>query len=255
MQVSKCYWYFSSVITSDQCQQIINLGEEKLRLIKESGLDTKAHTFGSREKKDFKESLSQKDLCVEEIQQLGIDYENVYVRDSEVAWLDEQWIYDLITPFIQKANFYAGWNFDLDYFESFQFTKYNSPGGFYGWHCDANGDWHSRYKRYIPGITHLEFTNPKEKLPARYSYNDNFVNKVRKISITLNLSVENSYEGGNLKFDFGPHTPGERFKECVEIRPQGSIIVFPSFEYHCVTPVTKGTRYSLVLWALGAPFK
>jgi hypothetical protein len=24
---------------------------------------------------------------------------------------------------------------------------------------------------------------------------------------------------------------------------------------HCVTPVTKGTRYSLVLWVLGDPFK
>ena len=34
---------------------------------------------------------------------------------------------------------------------------------------------------------------------------------------------------------------------------QGSIIVFPSYMYHQVTPVTKGNRYSLVLWALGEP--
>ena len=40
-----------------------------------------------------------------------------------------------------------------------------------------------------------------------------------------------------------------------EIRPRGSIIVFPSFVWHRVTPVTKGTRYSLVVWSLGYPFK
>ena len=56
-------------------------------------------------------------------------------------------------------------------------------------------------------------------------------------------------------FDFGQHTEGEQFYECKEIRPQGSIIIFPSFTYHCVTPITKGTRYSLVLWTLGDAFR
>jgi PKHD-type hydroxylase len=37
--------------------------------------------------------------------------------------------------------------------------------------------------------------------------------------------------------------------------PKGSIIVFPSFVWHRVKPVTKGTRYSLVMWNLGYPFK
>ena len=73
--------------------------------------------------------------------------------------------------------------------------------------------------------------------------------------MTINLNEPGEYEGGNLKFDFGPHSEGERFHECTEIRPQGSIIVFPSFVQHQVTPVTKGTRYSLVLWSLGQPFK
>ena len=34
-----------------------------------------------------------------------------------------------------------------------------------------------------------------------------------------------------------------------------SVIVFPSHVYHQVTPVTKGTRYSLVGWNLGYPFR
>jgi len=40
-----------------------------------------------------------------------------------------------------------------------------------------------------------------------------------------------------------------------EILPKGSIVVFPSFVWHRVQPVTKGTRYSLVVWNLGYPFK
>jgi PKHD-type hydroxylase len=81
------------------------------------------------------------------------------------------------------------------------------------------------------------------------------INKVRKLSMTINLNEPGEYDGGNLKFDFGPHASGKRFHECEEIRPQGSIIVFPSFVYHQVTPVTRGTRYSLVLWSLGWPFQ
>jgi predicted 2-oxoglutarate/Fe(II)-dependent dioxygenase YbiX len=78
--------------------------------------------------------------------------------------------------------------------------------------------------------------------------------KIRKLSVTISLSDPATYEGGNLKFDLGPHRE-DRYHECAEIRPRGSIIVFPSHVYHQVTPVTKGTRYSLVAWNLGYPFK
>ena len=40
-----------------------------------------------------------------------------------------------------------------------------------------------------------------------------------------------------------------------EVVPRGSIVVFPSFLYHEVKPITKGTRYSLVVWFIGKPFK
>ena len=60
---------------------------------------------------------------------------------------------------------------------------------------------------------------------------------------------------GDFKFDLGAHAGTKRFKVCEEIRPQGSIIIFPSFTYHCVTPCTRGTRYSLVLWSLGRPWQ
>ena len=67
------------------------------------------------------------------------------------------------------------------------------------------------------------------------------------------------YEGGNLEFDFRKvfdfESRKKHIRECTEIRPRGSIIVFPSFVWHRVNPVTRGTRYSLVMWNLGWPFK
>ena len=42
---------------------------------------------------------------------------------------------------------------------------------------------------------------------------------------------------------------------CKEIRPKGSMVIFPSFVWHRVKPVTKGSRYSLVIWNLGRPFQ
>ena len=78
---------------------------------------------------------------------------------------------------------------------------------------------------------------------------------VRKISMTVNLVDGNEYEGGNLEFDFGAVNGKDRIKTCDEIRPKGSLTVFPSFIPHRVTPITQGVRYSLVLWSLGPPWQ
>ena len=43
--------------------------------------------------------------------------------------------------------------------------------------------------------------------------------------------------------------------KCTQISQQGSIVVFPSFMWHRVCPVTEGTRHSLVVWNLGEEFK
>ena len=37
-------------------------------------------------------------------------------------------------------------------------------------------------------------------------------------------------------------------------RELGTLIIFPSFLWHQVTPVTEGTRQSLVNWSIGKPF-
>lgn len=259
MQVKNSYYYFKEAISPENCQKIIDMGEKQIQEIKKSGGSTEATTFGDNHKQAFekegREAIPQKDETVEDVKKRIGDKENIeqtrYIRDSEVAWFNDEWLYNLIHPFIHQANKDAGWKYNWDFSESFQFTKYN-PGGFYGWHADGNSCHFGKYKRYIPGVSP---TNPDGSMPKGYTDNPNMVGKIRKLSITINLNKPGEYDGGNLKFDFGPHAGGKRFHEATEIRPQGSLIVFPSYVYHQVTPVTKGTRYSLVLWSIGEPFK
>jgi|688.fasta_scaffold839177_1 predicted 2-oxoglutarate/Fe(II)-dependent dioxygenase YbiX len=71
---------------------------------------------------------------------------------------------------------------------------------------------------------------------------------VRKLSLTIQLSSPDDYKGGELVL---------QFKKDAEIMPKelGKMVVFPSYVLHEVRPVTKGTRYSLVAWITGKPFK
>ena len=144
-------------------------------------------------------------------------------RKSNLVWLDDAWIYKEIIPYVQLANKTAKWNFSLKGAEACQFTEYNQ-GEYYDWHHD-------------------QFTDEKEI--------------TRKLSVTCNLSKPEDYEGGELEFGlFNPNAKRKyNFLKCEEIKPQGSIVVFPSFLWHRVTPVTKGKRNSLVIWSQGDRFK
>lgn len=256
MHTVHSYWWFKNAISPENCERIINHGLQTLKRFKEMGVETQAVTVGGTEKGATyagDEPLADK-TYEESAQEEGVSQGEVrakkYVRDCEVAWLSDKWLYDLVFPFIHKANMEAGWQYDVDYCGPVQFTIYR-PGGFYGWHTDGFSCHYGIFQKYEPGITPLVNGN----LPPGYVDDPNMAGKVRKLSATINLNEPGEYEGGNLKFDFGPHSKTERYHECEEIRPQGSIIVFPSFIYHQVTPVTKGTRYSLVFWLLGRPFK
>ena len=70
----------------------------------------------------------------------------------------------------------------------------------------------------------------------------------RKLGISLQLSDGDTYEGGDLEFRGGGAPP-------VAPRDIGTMIVFPSFMTHRVTPVTSGVRISLVAWVHGRPFR
>ena len=151
-------------------------------------------------------------------------------RDSNIVWLSEPWIYRELHGYVHEANRRAGWNFEWSFSEACQFTKYG-PKQHYGAHCDS---WEAPYDNPSNPDTH---------------------GKIRKLSMTCSLSDPSEYEGGQLQFQFRNQDDPTITRNCTEILPRGSIVVFPSHVWHQVLPVTKGIRYSLVVWSLGYPFK
>jgi PKHD-type hydroxylase len=208
MYLENYYYYFKKSFNDDFCKSIISLGNKK---IKEKG---SAGKFNKKNKKNFSKK---------EVQELN------KLRNSDICWLNDQWIYDIIQPYLDEANKMSGWNFDVDYIEDLQFTSYGK-NQHYDWHIDQD-----------LGV----FDCPQ---------NPNFHGKIRKISFSINLSDPATFDGGEFLFEF-PHVPDSIRKECLEIKEKGSIIFFPSFVKHKVNPVTKGLRNSLVGWVVGYPYK
>jgi len=215
MNISNYYWYFSGVLTPKFCDDVIAYAN--------SQKETMAITGGYGRDRD----LNKNPLNKEEVKDLKRK------RNSDLVWLNDTWIYKELHPYVHEANKQAGWNFDWERSESCQFTKYKH-NQYYDWHCDS---WDKPYEKEGP---------------------DN--GKIRKLSMTCQLTDGSEYTGGELEFDFRNYDPHMRdevkhLRKAKEILPKGSIIVFPSFVWHRVKPVTAGTRYSLVVWHLGRPFK
>ena len=117
-----------------------------------------------------------------------------------------------ICPTGQKAAF----NIDVDNQAEMQFTEYHAAQrGHYDWHQDVH--WNGQAAAD------------------------------RKISITVQLSDGDDYEGGDFEFD--------DVKTNADFRSKGTVLVFPSYLRHRVLPVTSGTRRSLVAWFFGPRWK
>jgi PKHD-type hydroxylase len=67
----------------------------------------------------------------------------------------------------------------------------------------------------------------------------------RKLSVVLQLSDPNDYVGGELQMNTGGGITSVK-------KEYGLLCFFPSFVLHRVTPLTSGTRTSLVTWLCGA---
>lgn len=140
------------------------------------------------------------------------------IRRSQVSWLestpDSKWVFERLGHIAATLNaqFYR---FDLTGFgEHIQLTNYDqSEHGMYGWHQDSGGSGPSR-----------------------------------KLSLVLQLTDPNQYEGGNLQL-FTAKEPANVMKQ------RGLLVAFPSYTLHQVTPVTQGSRQSLVAWISGPAFK
>jgi PKHD-type hydroxylase len=139
------------------------------------------------------------------------------VRDSKISWLypvdKMDWVFRRVTDITLNLN-ERFFKFDLfGINEGFQFTNYEAPSGKYGKHIDRGMNM-----------------------------------AVRKLSISIQLTNPEEYEGGELKLYDGE-------EETVMDKTQGTLIIFPSYVLHEVMPVTKGERNSLVTWVTGKQFK
>lgn len=137
-------------------------------------------------------------------------------RTSTIGWIlpgsETQWIFEKLFDAVSACNRDV-YHFDLsDTLDRLQYTEYRS-GDHYAWHQDLSS-----------GLLSL-----------------------RKLSITVQLSAPDAYDGGEMEFfNYGtPHVP----------KTQGTVAVFPSYVPHRVRPVTRGVRKSLVAWATGPHFR
>ena len=212
MNLTNYYWYFKSAIPERICDDIVKYGHQlQHQLALTGGLGHDPKKLNQKQIKDLKTK-----------------------RDSNIVWMNDRWIYKEIQPYIHTANANAGCNFQWDFSENCQFTKYQK-GQYYDWHCDS---WDKPYFRQ---------DNPQDPTNG----------KIRKLSVTVTLSDPKDYKGGELEFDFRQNDPDKKrqIRKCKEILPKGSLVVFPSFVWHRVCPVTRGERNSLVIWNLGYPFR
>jgi len=105
----------------------------------------------------------------------GDHKENSKKRKSKVTWLEEDWIYKMLCPYVSYANSSLNLNYKINTTETPQFTIYE-VGQYYGWHQDH---W-----------------------PEPYPSNHNSIrlrNKSRKLSSTIALNSKGEYEGGDLQ--------------------------------------------------------
>jgi len=142
-------------------------------------------------------------------------------RVCDIAWLksdetesDFDWVYATLTDAIKKVN-NEYFQFDLTHLTALQFTVYDGKNN-------------SNYQK------HMDLGRP-------------FPN--RKLSFSIQLSDDNEYTGGDLRFHYIKTQPE------IAPRTRGKIIFFPTWTVHDVTPVTQGIRYSLVGWVNGPNFK
>lgn len=148
---------------------------------------------------------------------IGLDKQKNKVRDSEIVWLYPS--EEISWVYQRMTDVVTSLN---DRF--FKFDIFGSVEGFQFTKYNApTGKYGKHIDSYPGGLT-------------------------RKLSFTLQLSDPEEYEGGELCLYFDD-------KPLIMKKDRGYVCLFPSYVLHEVKPVKRGTRYSLVTWITGKPFK
>jgi len=165
-------------------------------------------------------------------------------RDSDVVFFNDIELRKQIRECVDVANYECGWRYDIVDCEDLQFTVYDgAKKQHYDWHTDGQCD-HNCIRRSV------QFHKPKDH-NLMYTPQANLLDTVRKLSVSAILNDD--YEGGELMFRWLDDK--SNLKEVSVKCAAGDLVIFPSYLDHKVAPVTKGTRYSVVAWFGGPPFK
>jgi PKHD-type hydroxylase len=141
-------------------------------------------------------------------------------RSAQLSWLHPReagWVFERLATVVAEINPRV-FGFDLAGFhDPLQLTRYDaSSRGHYDWHTDRGTLVNGR--------------------PSR------------KLTVVVQLTPGSEYDGGDLEFLIGR-------EPLRAARESGTVAVFPSFVLHRVTPVTRGSRLSLVGWVVGPKFR
>ena len=208
------YYYWSEEITKSDCEKIINEFDTSKSVDATTGNYQK--TLYPEEIEEYKKNGN---WDFDKNQPKNINTPDESTRKTKLNWLPLQHKFNkILSEYVTKANTIM-YHYDIGKFTPSQFARYD-VGDFYNYHQDS-------------GHNIVEY----EK-------------ETRKLSMTVQLSDPDTYEGGQFFF-----YNGNKEEEEPEIQKQGSILVFDSRMWHRVAPVTKGVRYSLVSWVLGPHFR
>ena len=163
------------------------------------------------------------DIKVEE-STVSSDNQKSDYRTCEIRWFhpneSTEWLFQKMTGLLQEING-MHYLYNLSSWEPFQHTTY---------HGHNSGNFKS----------HLDETKIF-----------NYTNMIRKLSFSIILNDPSEYEGGDLKIWYCKMDSEVKPALKIDNLKAGTLVAFPSFLLHEVTPVTKGTRKSLVCWTLG----
>jgi PKHD-type hydroxylase len=187
-------------------------------VLMEGGSVTWHSLFGAQQLDDLEHYCDG--LPLEQAQLTGKG--NGSIRHTQLAWVhrndETEDLYLRMEAVVLRLNIDL-FHFDLSGLTSMQYAVYRQEEAGYF-------DWHNDYGRYRgdPG------------------------QEPRKITMSLQLSQGASYDGCDLEV---------RAAHPVDVAPRerGTLMAFRANALHRVTPITRGVRKSLVVWAAGPEFR
>jgi len=117
--------------------------------------------------------------------------------------------------------------------------------------CGLEGNVKSGWDMYVTAQEQVQFATYEEGMHYNWHIDTQLLSGNaldRKVSVICLMNDPSEFEGGELQFNIGGQILEAQLKK-------GSVIVFPSFILHRVTPVTKGVRKTAVMWLNGPAFK